>query len=378
MFENKMYPSGRPAWVEIDQKVLDNNFSLISEDKPQSLNFLSVVKDDAYGHGAINVAEFAMAHGAKYLGVTNLIEAVELREADIQLPILMFGSMRPKEWELCWELKITPTIHSVEDAIELRKIATAKQEPLKVHIEIETGMGRYGVRWDQSITLLEQILDFDELEIEGIYTHFAMSDELDKSFAMEQLSRFNCVLKAIENLRFDIPIKHTCNSGGFLDIPPAHFDMVRIGILPLGVFPSKVCRRIDGIKPVMSVKSQLAIIREIEQDDNVGYGLRFSAPNKMKIGIIPIGYGDGYPRVRNNGHVLIHGKEAAIIGGNAMDTTIISLDTIPEANQWDEVVLMGTQGKKTISAHDIAKLKGTVSYEVLTNWRARLPRVLVN
>lgn len=368
----------RSAWVEIDNSILKNNFKYFGQDRPELLNFLSVVKDDAYGHGATSVAKVATSHGARYFGVTNITEAEELRKAGIKRPILMFGALRQEERELCWELNLTPTIHSSADIIEFQKVAIRRQKQIKVHVEVETGMGRYGIRWDKAADLFKNFEAFDEIAIEGIYTHFAMSDEQDKSFAMEQLSRFKSVLNYLEEQEFEIPLKHSCNSGGFLDIPPAHFDMVRVGILPLGVFPSKVCRRISGIKPVMSVRAQLAIVREIKKGDNVGYGLRFTAPQNMRIGVIPLGYGDGYPRVRNSGHVLIHGKEAYIIGGNAMDTTIVSLDNIPEAEQWDEITLMGHQGNKSISAHDIAKLKGTVSYEVLTGWRARLPRLFVN
>ena len=215
----------------------------------------------------------------------------------------------------------------------------------------------------------------DESTTDGMFSHFSMSDELDKSFAHEQLGRFRAACASVEQAGLVVGCRHLCNSGGFLDLPEAHFDMVRIGLLPLGVFPSQVCRRIEGIEPVGTLKTRLAVVRDIRKGDNVGYGLRYHAPGDRRLGVLPLGYGDGYPRVRNEGHVLVHGKRAPIIGANAMDSTMVDLTDIPEAAAWDEVVLMGRQGDCEITAHDLAAWKGTVSYEVLTAWRSRLPRI---
>lgn len=365
----------RSGWVEINTEILRNNFQLILKDKPESLKFLSVVKDEAYGHGVIRVAKMAEQAGACAMGVTNLEEACQLRSGGIRVPILMFGEMRRDEMPYCHELGVIPTIHRIEDAEYLNTISGKWGVVSPVELEVETGMGRYGVRWDEFEQFAQHVHSFKNLKIGGIYTHFAMSDELDKSFAREQLKRFGMVRKSVMESGITKLDFHTCNTGGYLDIPEAHFDRVRLGILPLGVWPSKVCRRIDGIKPAMSVRARLATVRELKQGDNAGYGLRFRAPKAMKLGVIPVGYGDGYPRVRNEGHVLIHGKAAPIIGGNAMDTTLVNLDGIPEAHQWDRVTLMGEDGDASITAHDLAGWKKTVSYEVMSGWRSRLPRI---
>ena len=175
-----------------------------------------------------------------------------------------------------------------------------------------------------------------------------------------------------------VKCRHLCNSGGFLDLPDAHFDMVRIGLLPLGIYPSKACRRISNIQPVGSVKTRLSVVKNIQDGDNVGYGLRYQAIGRRRIGVLPIGYGDGYPRLRNQGHVLVGGKRAPVIGANSMDATMVDLSAIPEASAWDEVVLMGEQDGIEITPHDLAVWKGTVSYEIITAWRSRLPRIFIN
>jgi alanine racemase len=172
-------------------------------------------------------------------------------------------------------------------------------------------------------------------------------------------------------------IRHISNSGGLVDLHDAHYDMVRLGILPLGVFPSKVCRRIEGIEPVMSVKTRIVHIQRLQAGDKVGYGMRYTAPDNRTIAVLPVGYGDGFPRVRNEGAVLIQGKRAPLVGGVSMDAITVDITEIPQAKLWDEAVIMGKDGSETIDVHEVAALKKSVSYDVLTNWRHRLQRVYV-
>ena len=183
---------------------------------------------------------------------------------------------------------------------------------------------------------------------------------------------------ALEQRKIPVKLRHACNSGGFLDLPQAHLDMVRPGILLYGVFPSQVCRQIPGIEPVMSVKARVAAIQKLKPGEVVGYGMRYTAKTERRIAVLPIGYGDGFPRVRNEGGVLLHGQRAPLIGGIAMDALMVDITDIPEARMWDEAVLMGRQGNEEITVHGIAKLKNSVSYDVLTNWRLRLRRKAVN
>ena len=370
-------PSIRPARVEIDLGQLEKNFVIINNDRPAHVKILSVIKDQAYGHGAVEVAEVAKKSGVSFFGAVTVDEALELRNAGLADPILLFGERTSEELELCAVYNFTPCINDSEKAKIFAEFSQKSKTPGKIHIEIDSGMSRYGVRWEHALSTIDKISRIDGIQIEGLMTHFAMSDESDKSFAMLQLERYQQVVKQVKKLNLTIEYLHTSNTGGFLDLPMAHLNMVRMGILPLGVYPSKVCRQIDGLKPIMSVKSKLSAIRTLQPGDKVGYGMRYTAKSERKIAVVPIGYGDGYPRVRNQGQMLVGGKRAPIIGGNAMDATMIDITEIPQARLWDEVVLMGEQCNESISVHEIAETKGSVSYDILTGWRSRLPRVYV-
>ncbi len=369
---------GRSAWVEIDVARLRQNFALIRNDLPPGVGFLSVVKDAAYGHGAVVVARAALEAGAVYLGANTPAEAIELREAGITAPILMLGERYPVELPACVQHRLTLSVGELEIARRLSALATAAGRRLPIHLKIDTGMSRFGVRWDSAAEAAAQTLTLCGLEIEGVMSHFAMSDETDKTFARTQLSRFKEVLAGLEQRAIRTRWQHACNSGGLLDLPEAHFNLVRTGILPLGVFPSAVCRRIVGIQPVMSVKARIVSLHPMQEGDTYGYGMRYRAESARRVAVLPVGYGDGFPRLRNEGYVLVRGKRAPILGSVAMDSMGIDVTALPQAQLWDEVVIMGCQGDEEISAHDVARWKRSVSYEIITGWRSRLPRVCVN
>jgi len=376
-FDSAIFPL-RPAWVEIDLARLRNNLRLIRRDLPKPVRLLAVVKDEAYGHGALDAARIALEEGAWGLGLSTLEEAMTLREAGITAPLLLLGERQEIELPWCVEHDLTVCVNEFHTVRQLARIAKAHGKRVPMHLKIHTGMSRYGVRWDEALPLIDQIITEKSLWLEGVMTHFAQSDESDKSFANLQFSRFNEVLRVMEQKKFSVKLRHTCNSGGFLDLPHAHLDMVRTGILMYGVFPSSVCRRIPGIEPVMSVKARIAAIQKLKPGEVVGYGMRYTAPSERRVAVLPIGYGDGFPRVRNQGGALIRGQRAPLIGGIAMDALMVDITDIPEAQMWDEAVIMGRQGGEEINVHDIAKLKNSVSYDVLTNWRLRLRRKAVN
>jgi alanine racemase len=368
-------PSTRPAWVEIDLDQLRRNFAIINKDKPARLAALVVVKDQAYGHGAFQVACAAESAGSRYLAVATLDEALELRGRGIKTPIMIFGERTKEELQYCLLHNLTCFVNAPTQIQEYSKMVAKQGVTANVHLEVDSGLSRYGVRWTKAAPIIGLLARDNCLRLEGIMSHFAMSDELDKTFANEQLRRFNEVVHWMGQNAVQVRYRHMCNSGGYLDLPQAHFDMVRIGILPLGVYPSQVCRRIPGLKPVMSVKARVAAVRTLQTGDSVGYGMRYRAGGRRTIAVLPVGYGDGYPRVRNSGAVLIHGKRAPVVGGNAMDAMMVDVSGIPEIRIWDEVTLMGTQGDDNIDAHEIAGIKGSVSYDILAGWRARLPRI---
>jgi len=368
----------RSAWTEIDLGKLRRNLQIIRRELPQNVQLLTVVKDEAYGHGAVDVARVAAEEGAWGFGLSTLEEAMTLRDAGITAPLLLLGERREAELEWCVAHNLTVCVNEPHNVRALAAIAARFGRTVPVHVKIHTGMSRYGIRWDEALPLLEQIAAEKSLSLEGVMTHFAQSDETDKTFANLQISRFNEVLRAAKERLISPRFRHACNSGGFLDLPHAHLEMVRVGILTYGIFPSAVCRRLPGIEPVMSVRTRIAAIQKIKRGEVVGYGMRYNAPTDARIAVLPIGYGDGFPRVRNQGCALLHGKRAPIVGGIAMDALTVDITEIPEAQMWDEAVIMGRQGADEITVQEIAKLKNSVTYDVLTNWRLRLRRKNVN
>jgi alanine racemase len=368
----------RPAWTEIDLGRLRRNLQIIRRDLPARVKLLAVVKDEAYGHGALDVARIALAEGASCLGLSTLEEAMVLREGGVTAPLLLLGQRQEAELPWCVEHDLTVCVNDTNTARQLARVASGLGKRVPVHVKIHTGMSRYGARWDQARPILELIASHPSLRLEGAMTHFAQSDETDKTFALLQMARFDEVMRGLADSGLRVPCQHLCNSGGFLDLPQAHRDMVRVGLLMFGLFPSSVCRRLPGLEPVMSVKARIAAIQWLEPGEVVGYGMRYTAAARRRIAVLPIGYGDGFPRVRNQGAALIHGRRAPLLGGVAMDALTADITDIPQAQMWDEAVLMGRQGQEEITAHELAKLKNSVSYDVLTGWRLRLRRQCLN
>jgi alanine racemase len=372
----KRFQAEPHAWIEVDLKQFRRNWQAIRASKPASVGVGFVVKDDAYGHGVGRLAEIAAEFDLEMFVVASIREALELR-AKFDQPILVLGERSPDQYETCLECGLVPCVSSYAGLAELQRTVKKLGKPFHLHLKIDTGMSRYGFRWSETDHIFKMVKESPELIVDGIMSHFAMSDELDKSFARLQLSRFNEAVAKAQAIGLEPKYLHICNSGGFLDLPEAHFNLVRIGILPLGVYPSKVCRRLEGIAPIMSVKARIAAIKNLQVGDHVGYGMRFTAEKPMRIGVIPIGYGHGYPRVRNQGTVLVHGQRAPIIGGVSMDAMTVDLTSIIEAQQWDEATLLGRSDQDEISIHDIAALRNSVSYEAMVSWSGRLPRLYV-
>src|SRR5438477_4055473 len=325
----------RPAWIEIDLGQLRRNFQIIDRDKPAGVHLLSVIKDEAYGHGALQVARVALECGARFLGVATLGEAIALREDGIRAPILLLGDRQELELPWCIAHNLTCCVSEPHIVRKLGVRAGLAGKRVPIHLKVNTGMNRYGVHWDRAENLLEFIDSTSSLTLEGVLSHFSQSDEADKTFALMQWQRFREVLARMDQRGLRVKFRHLCNSGGLLDLPSAHFDMVRLGILLLGVYPSSVCRRIPGIAPIMTVKARLAAIQKIEPGDAVGYGMRYTATASRRIAVLPVGYGDGFPRVRNQGCALVHGKRAPLIGGVAMDAFMVDITAIPQARLWD-------------------------------------------
>ena len=367
----------RPARIELDLAQLRRNLRIIRASVPPGVWWLSVVKANAYGHGMVTMARETLAGGARCLGVATLGEGLDLRRAGISAPILLMGERHPDELPCCLEHRFDVCIGDLDLARRLDQLALQAAQIAPVHLKVNTGLNRFGVPWESAAAAAAALSRLPGLRLDGVMSHFAMSDEPDKTFALEQLRRFQVALQALADLRIPVSIRHLCNTGGFLDLPVAHFDMVRLGILPTGVYPSASCRRLPGLAPVMTLKARFTAVRELAPGDTYGYGLRYRAPAHQRIGVLPLGYGDGYPRLRNQGAVLVHGQRAPIVGGVAMDAIGVNLTDLPQARRWDEAVLLGRQGEGEIPARELAEWGGTVCYDLLAGWRSRLPRVLL-
>ncbi|MBN8246948.1 MAG: alanine racemase [Verrucomicrobia bacterium] len=365
----------RSAWIEVDLGALGHNFRAIRRSLPAGTALLYVVKDEAYGLGALAAARVALANGADRLAVFTLSEAERLRSAGITAPILLMGERLPEELPWVLRLDLEPCVGRLEIATALDALARQQGRPAPVHIKVNTGMNRFGLPWRAARSWAAELAALTGLRFEGVLGHFAQSDEEDKTFARVQLERFHQSLEALRAAGIEPRWKHHSNSGGALDLPEAHLDLVRVGLLAHGVYPSRVCRRLEDLRPVMTVKARLVAIQEVEPGDTVGYGMRWRADRPGRIGVLPLGYGDGFPRVRNEGHALIRGVRVPLVGGVAMDALTVDLTDLPGAAVGDEAVLMGRQGAEEISAHDLAALKRSVSYDLLAGWRSRLPRL---
>jgi len=295
----------------------------------------------------------------------------------VTTPLLLLGERSPAELPECVARGWRVCVGETGIARELDRLATCLDRRVPVHLKIDTGMGRFGVRWDELPAALEILRDCPALELDGVASHFASADEADKSFAQVQLQRFHESLGLLGAYGFRPRFTHLCNSGGLLDLPEAHFNLVRPGILALGVHPSSSVRRLAGIAPVMEVKARLVSARWLQAGDSCGYGPRFVADSPRRVATVPVGYGDGFPRLCNAGHVLIRGRRAPILGAVSMDALSVDITKIPEAAVGDEAVLLGRSGAEEISAQDLARWKGSIVHDVLVSWRGRLPRVPV-
>ncbi len=364
----------RSAWIEVDLAVLAENFRRIRAELPADTRLLYVLKDDAYGMGAVPAAQVALANGASMLAVFTLGEAAELRDSGITAPILLLGERLPDELPWVLDLGVETCVGRIEIARALHELGLRRGRPVPVHVKVNSGMNRFGFPWRDAAEWSHQLSALGGLDFAGVLGHFAQSDELDKTFARTQIERFENSVALLRAAGVRPRAVQHCNSGGFLDLQEAHFDVVRVGLLAQGVYPSSVCRRLPGLQPVLSLKARIATTQHLEPGDTVGYGMRWKAERPSRIGVLSVGYGDGFPRVRNEGRALVCGRSAPIVGGITMDALMIDLTELPEAAVGDEAVLLGRQGDAEIPVQELATLKRSVSYDVLVGWRSRLPR----
>ncbi|HEX7734998.1 MAG TPA: alanine racemase [Ktedonobacteraceae bacterium] len=369
----------RPTWLEINLSAIANNTRRLKELVGPGVRVLIALKADGYGHGALKVARTALHNGASMLGVATVSEATPLREAGIQAPILVFGYVPLWQMREAIRQDLTITLYTLDAAQALSRAAQALGKTVRVHVKIDTGMSRLGIRAelvDEILQLVREIRHLPNLELEGIFTHFAKADSEDLSHARLQLVRFQNVLQVIEAEGLRPPLVHAANSAATLRLLEARFDMVRPGVAVYGLEPSPDAPLPEGFQPALAFKTQVAQVKLVPAGEGISYGCTYVTERPTWIAVLPVGYADGFRRAPTNwGSVLIHGQEAPILGRVCMDQSMVDVSHIPGVRVGDEVVLIGQQGAATLSAETVAQRLGTINYEVVAEILARVPRV---
>ncbi len=366
----------RPTHVVVDLKILKENFLAIKEHVTPA-KIMPILKANAYGHGLVRVAQLYQELNSDYLGVAFLEEGILLREHGIKIPILVLGGIWGNQIPIFLKHDLTITASSLDKLSQINEIAGQMKVKAKVHLKIDTGMERIGVHYYSAEKFLESAVKFKNVEIEGIYSHFANSEKEDLSYTKLQLERFHEVLHFFDKHSIKIPTRHISNSGAILQLPEANFDLVRPGIILYGVYPSQDVKKTIEVKPALTWKSLVVYFKVIKPNHPVGYGSAWQSNHNIRAVTVPVGYGDGYFRsTSGKAEVLLNGKRYPVIGTISMDQIVVNIEN-DSAFNGDEVVLLGGEGKNFISAEELAKWAGTIPYEILTNINTRVPRVYI-
>lgn len=367
-----------PLWAEVDLAAVAHNVRELKNITRSTTGVMAVVKADGYGHGAVAVARVALESGATSLAVARVGEGLELRRAGIKAPVLVFGLAPPEDARQALQHGLTLSVYSRESALAVAGAARAAGKKAVVHVKVDTGMGRLGFPWDE--TGLEEVAEacsHPELQVEGIYTHFAAADEGDKTYTLLQLERFKRFVQELARRGLHFKIRHAANSAALIDLPEAHLDVVRPGIALYGLYPSaEVDRSRVRLRPAMTLKTRVVQVREVGSGYSVSYGCTYRTPAPTVLATLAAGYADGYSRLLSSrGYVLLRGKRAPVVGRVCMDQCMVDAGHVEGVKPGDEVVLLGSQGNETVSAEEIAAWMGTINYEVVTSISARVPRV---
>lgn len=336
-----------------------------------------IIKADGYGHGAVPIAK-ALDPIADAFGIAILEEGIELRRAGIKKPLLILGYTPKEQYKDMVRFGITPTIFQYSAAEELSREAVKQKKTVNIHIKLDTGMSRIGYSDKPgSIEEIKKIYLLEGIKIEGVFSHFACADEADKTSARDQLRRYLNFIEKLKKEGINIPVKHISNSAGIIDLPEAQLNMVRSGISTYGLYPSdEVEKNKLELTPALELKTHVSFVKEVDAGVGVSYGSTYVTSKKTKIATIPVGYGDGYPRLLSSkGRVLIHGNSAPILGRICMDQFMVDVTGIDNVNQGDTVTLIGKDGNECITVEEVAELAYSFNYELICNIGKRIPRI---
>jgi alanine racemase len=378
------------TWAEVDLKAYAHNIRELRRIANPQARLMAVVKANGYGHGAVEAARTALVNGAAALGVARVHEAVQLREAGLEAPILIFGYSALESVDTLIDFELIQTVYSARTAEALSAQAGRRGKKIKIHIKVDSGMGRLGLllgdvagsrpEKDAAAACLQDVGTISRLaglEVEGIFTHFATADSADKSYANTQLERFINFLAILRREGLSPPIAHAANSGALIDMPDSHLDMVRPGIATYGLYPShEVNKNKVDLIPVMTLKGRIIHLKKVPAGFSISYGSTYKTEKDTTIATVPIGYADGLNRLLSSaGHMLVAGQKIPIVGRVCMDLTMLDIGELAGLEIGDEVVVFGQQKNATITADESASKINTINYEIVTSITSRVPRV---
>ena len=366
-------PCGVVTWAEIDLDAIAHNVQALKGFVGPRTQLIASVKANAYGHGLLPIARTALEAGASRLAVHRIQAAIALREMGITAPILLLGPVVPSGIDPVLLNDITPTLVDWETA---KLISEHAERPVAVHVKVDTGMSRYGLEPEQAVDFVRYIARLPRIHVEGLFSHFASADEPNLAFAQRQWEHFQAILQAIEDAGISIPLPHICNSAGMIAMPEAHLAAVRPGILIYGMAPSPESKPPFELRRALTLKSIVAKVRDLPAGATISYGRTFTATRSLRTALIPLGYGDGYPRlISNRGQVLIRGRRAPIRGRICMDQLVVEITDMPDVAVGDEVVVIGRQDADEISPEEVATWAETINYEITTSLLPQVVRV---
>lgn len=374
--------SGRPTWAEIDLDALAANFHSIQRQVGPAIKILAVVKANAYGHGAVPCARRLALEGADWFGVALPEEGIELRDSGITQPILCLGGFWEGQAAACIQQQLTPVVYRLDMIEAFDHAARDAGVVADMHLKIDTGMGRLGIRFDEVSEFLPTLRRFENVRVDGLMTHFAAADDPTcENLTENQIARFERVVKLFRNGGYEPKYLHSANSAGIYSHPEAWGNMIRPGGVLYGlwrdILPPAAKHR--ELRPVMSLRSRITLLKWVPAGDTIGYGCTFEASRKTLVAIIPVGYDDGYPRgLSNRANVIIRGVYASVVGRVSMDLTLVDVTGVPEVSLGDEVTLWGTErdGRLAITAEELAKTAGMLSYEITCGIGKRVSRLI--
>jgi alanine racemase len=368
----------RPTWAEVDLDALAWNYRAVCERVGEGVKVMGVVKADAYGHGAPECARRLAAEGAEWFGVATPEEAFELRRAGVEQSVLSFGGFWEGQAEECLSMRVTPVVYRVDMAASLDAAARTLGVVADVHVKIDTGMGRLGVRYDEASEFAERLRAFENIRVDGLMTHFAAADEPARDcFTEEQLQHFREAVAAFKERGHRPTYEHASNSAATFAHPEARLRMVRPGGVLYGLWRDVLPPLADApsLRPVMSIRSRVILLKRVHAGETLGYGCAYEAAREMVVATVPVGYADGYVRaLSNRGRVAVRGKLAPVVGRVSMDLTIVDVTDVEGVEVGERVTLMGVDGSLSIPAEDIARTADTISYEITCGVSSRVPR----